>query len=165
MFSLLNKSNELGLPVDVQLELFDKTVLPVMLYGCKVWGYENINVFESSYLRYLKYTLKLKKSTPNCMLYGERDVDNIDITVKCRIISFWLKLATYDNESKFAVKMFYYLKSLHDEVVVYLKWYAFVKKILDDCGLSHFWYNIANVNSECLVEAINYKLRLKDHFK
>ena len=36
MFSLLNKSNELGLPVDVQLELFDKTVLPVMLYGCEI---------------------------------------------------------------------------------------------------------------------------------
>ena len=30
MLSLLNKGNELGLPVDVQLELFDKTVLPVM---------------------------------------------------------------------------------------------------------------------------------------
>ena len=26
----------------MQPELFDKTVLPVMLYGCKVWGYENI---------------------------------------------------------------------------------------------------------------------------
>ena len=45
MFSLLNKSNELGLPVDVQLELFDKTVLPVMLYGCEIWGYENIKLF------------------------------------------------------------------------------------------------------------------------
>ena len=42
MFSLLNKSNELGLPIDVQLELFDKTVLPVMLHGCEICGYENI---------------------------------------------------------------------------------------------------------------------------
>ena len=107
MFSLLNKSNELGLPIDVQLELFDKTVLPVMLYGCEIWGYENINLFESFYLRYLKYILKLKKSTPNCMLYGELGVYKIDITVKCRMISFWLKLATDDNENKFAVKMFY----------------------------------------------------------
>ena len=47
MCSLLNKSNELGLPVDVQLESFDKTVLPVMLYGCEVCGYENIKLFES----------------------------------------------------------------------------------------------------------------------
>ena len=55
MFSLLNKSNELGLPIDVQLELFDKTVLHVMLYGCEIWGYENIKLLESFYLRYLKY--------------------------------------------------------------------------------------------------------------
>ena len=76
MFSLLNKSNELGLPVDVQRELFDKTVLPVMLYGCEIWGYENIKMFESFYLRYLKYILKVKKSSPNCMLYGELGVYN-----------------------------------------------------------------------------------------
>ena len=132
MFSLLNKSNELGLPVDVQLELFDKTVLPVKLYVCEVWGYENIKLFESFYLRYLKYILKLNKSTSNCMLYGELGVHKIDITVKCRMISFWLKLATDENENKFAIKMFYYLKSLHDEGIVHFKWYAFVKKILDD---------------------------------
>ena len=132
MFSLLNKSNELGLPVDIQLELFDKLVPPVMLYGCEIWGYENIKLFESFYLRYLKYILKVKKSTLNCMLYGELGVYKIDITVKCRMISFWLKLATDDNENKFAVKMFYYLKSLHDEGIVYFKWY-------DNYGFSHFW--------------------------
>ena len=43
------------------------------------------------------------------MLYGELGVYKIDITVKCRMISFWLKLATDDNENKFVVKMFYYL--------------------------------------------------------
>ena len=78
------------------------------------------------------------------------------------MISFWLKLAD-DNEIKFAVKMFYYLKSLHNECFVDFRWYALVKKFPDDCGFSHFWYNIANVNSKWLVEAI--KLRLKDQFK
>ena len=35
--------------------------------------------------------------------------------------------------------------------------------MIDYCGFSHFWCNIANVNSKWLVEAIN--LRLKDQFK
>ena len=81
--------------------------------------YGDMKIF---YLRYLKYILKLKTSTPSCMLYGKLGVHNIDITVKCRMISFWLKLATDDNENKFAVKMFDYFKSLHDECIVYFKW-------------------------------------------
>ena len=37
MFTLLNKCNTLDLPIDVQLDLFDKTILPIMTYGCKVF--------------------------------------------------------------------------------------------------------------------------------
>ena len=39
------------------------------------------------------------------MLYGELGVIKIDITVKCRMISFRLKLATDDDENKFSVKI------------------------------------------------------------
>ena len=78
------------------------------------------------------------------------------------MISFWLKLAD-DNEIKFAVKMFYYLKSLHDECFVDFRWYALLKKFLMIVDFLIFGFNIANVNSKWLVEAI--KLRLKDQFK
>ena len=30
------------LPVDLSLQLFDNLVLPVLLYGCEVWGYSDI---------------------------------------------------------------------------------------------------------------------------
>ena len=36
MFALLSKGRKLKLPVDIMLDLFDKTVLPVLLYGCEV---------------------------------------------------------------------------------------------------------------------------------
>ena len=38
-FALLNKCNTLDLPLDVQLDLFDKTILPIMIYDCEVWGF------------------------------------------------------------------------------------------------------------------------------
>ena len=41
MFALLSKGRRLKLPIDIMLDLFDKTVVPVLLYGCEVWGYEN----------------------------------------------------------------------------------------------------------------------------
>ena len=43
MFSLVTKSRRLQLPVDLQLELFDKTVLPVLLYGCEVWYFTDFS--------------------------------------------------------------------------------------------------------------------------
>ena len=37
MFSLLHKSRQLQLPIDIQLQLFDVLVKPVFLCGCEVW--------------------------------------------------------------------------------------------------------------------------------
>ena len=36
MFALLSKGRVFQLPVDIMLEMFNKTVLPIMLYGCEV---------------------------------------------------------------------------------------------------------------------------------
>ena len=51
MFALLSKGRVLNLPVDVMLELFDKTVLPIMLYGCEIWGFGNNNILETAFLK------------------------------------------------------------------------------------------------------------------
>ena len=39
MFSLLKKSRVLNLPIDLQLDLFDKLVTPILLYGSEIWAY------------------------------------------------------------------------------------------------------------------------------
>ena len=39
LFALLKKSNFLGLPFDIQIDHFDKTVKPILLYGAGLWGY------------------------------------------------------------------------------------------------------------------------------
>ena len=38
MFSLLKKIRILNLPIELQIDLFNKMVKPVLLYGCKLWG-------------------------------------------------------------------------------------------------------------------------------
>ena len=46
MFSLLRKSRQLQLPIDIQLQLFDVLVKPVLLYGCEVWAHEGTDLLE-----------------------------------------------------------------------------------------------------------------------
>ena len=38
MFTLFRKARILRLPVDITLELFDKTIVPILLYGVEIWG-------------------------------------------------------------------------------------------------------------------------------
>ena len=44
MFSIFKRSRVLNLPIDIQLNLFDSMVTPILLYGCEAWENENIDV-------------------------------------------------------------------------------------------------------------------------
>ena len=46
-------------------------IKPILTYGSELWGYGNLDVIERVQLKYLKYILKMKMSTPNFMVYGE----------------------------------------------------------------------------------------------
>ena len=39
MRSVVKKARRDKLPIDLQFDLFDKMVMPVILYGCEIWGY------------------------------------------------------------------------------------------------------------------------------
>ena len=68
MFSLLKKCRKLNLPLDIQLELFDKCVQPVLLYGCEIWGCQSIDMLSKFQLRFIKLVLGVHKPTPLCMV-------------------------------------------------------------------------------------------------
>ena len=43
MFSLLRKIRYLDLPIDCQINLFDSTILPILTYGCEIWGFGDLS--------------------------------------------------------------------------------------------------------------------------
>ena len=67
----LKRSRVLNLPIDIQLTLLDSMLTQILLYGCEAWRNKNIDVIEKLYLRYCKYVLHLKTSTPTCMVLGK----------------------------------------------------------------------------------------------
>ena len=44
MFSLLRKFKCLHLPFDIQIDLFNKIVKPVLLHGSEIWGFGNLDI-------------------------------------------------------------------------------------------------------------------------
>ena len=93
IFSLIKKARKGNLPIDIQFDLFDKTVLPIILYGCEIWGYSNLKTLEKLHLKFCKLVLKLKDSTPSIMVYGETGRFNLEYYAKKRMINFWGTIA------------------------------------------------------------------------
>ena len=89
MFSLLSKASNLQLNTDITLKLFDTLVLRILLFGCEVWGQENIEQIEVFYRNYIRRLLGISKLTAKCMIYGEIGKYALESTISKRIISFW----------------------------------------------------------------------------
>jgi len=93
MYEVLKRGRTHNLSVECQLELFDKIVKPILLYGSEIWRFsKNIDCLEKIQLRFCKLLLKLKSSTPKYMIYGELGRFPIEIDIKIRMMSFWARL-------------------------------------------------------------------------
>ena len=141
MFALLKKCSRLNLPLDIGLDLFDKTVLPVMTYGCEVWGPSMTDLAGKLQLKFLKFLLDLRKSTPSMMVFGEVGKSPIEVDVKCRVLSYWFKLRSPDNISKLSSVAYRFLFLLHKQGKYDSTYILAVKNMLIDIGMSGLWLN------------------------
>ena len=71
---VLRKIRYFKLPINCQLDLFDKVIKPILLYSCEVWGYENLDFIERMHLILFKLILNLKIKYSDCMVYGETGI-------------------------------------------------------------------------------------------
>ena len=94
MHLLFMRINNLSLPLDLQLKLFDHTVLPMLCYGSEIWGFENLKLIANIHNEFLRKITKVRNSTPMYMLYAELGRYPIEITIKCRMIGFWNRIIT-----------------------------------------------------------------------
>ena len=117
-----------------------------------------MDIIESLQLEFLKYILHVKKSTPNCFVYGETGQYPLYIHVNSRLIKFWHKLKV-DTEDKLSSSMLKTLSECSDFNIFQSDWLSKVKKILDDCGLSFVWLNPKSVSTEWLYKKIMSSLK------
>ena len=149
LFSMLVKTKKLNMPIDIECNLFEKLVFPILLYGCEIWGFHCVNMLETFYRKFLKKILHLRPSTPSCMVYGEVGKLPLQVTVDKHMINYWIRLLNKDSTSYASIIYTITLK-LFISGEYKTQWLSRVKCILDNCGLSYIWLNQNRIDkSKC----------------
>ena len=99
MFLLLTRIQNLNLPLDLQMKLYDQTVMPILIYGSEILGFENTDSIETVHNDFLRKITRSKRSTPMYMVYAELGRHPISLDVNCRMISFWTKIITGKHQN------------------------------------------------------------------
>ena len=94
LYLLLMRINNLNLPLDLQLKLFDHTVMSILCCASENFGFENLKTIETIHNEFLRKLTKARTSTPMYMLYAELGRYPVELYVKCRMISFWNRIIT-----------------------------------------------------------------------
>ena len=134
MHLLFIRANNLDLPIDLQIKLFDNTVLPILTYGSEIHGHSYLEIIERIHTEFLRKITKSRKSTPKYMLYAELGRHPIQIDVKVRMIEYWSSVLN-GKQSKLSYQIYKYMYKSQNNY----KWPTYIKSILNDCGLNYIW--------------------------
>ena len=91
MHLLLKRIRTFNLLLDLQLKVFDHTVVPILLYGSEVWGLKT-DIIEKLHNEFLRKITHLRKSTPLYMLQAELGRYTLTINIKLRMLNYWFSL-------------------------------------------------------------------------
>ena len=138
MFALLTKSRRLMLPIDIQCELFDKIIVPILIYGSEVWGFSNLSDIEIFHRKYLRCLLRLRKSTAKCMTYGELGRQPLSCKIYSRMLNYWAKISE-ERGTKLTHLMYRIVLNLHRANEFHSPWLLKIKNLLDITGNSELW--------------------------
>ena len=136
LLSLRRTFREKIIPIDCQIEMFDKVIEPILLYGCEIWGMENTEKIEQFRLKSLKQILQIRNSTPAYIIYGELGKMPLKTTIKTRMLRFWTRIKMGKTE-----KISSQLLNLMTKDACGYKWVNYIKNILDTTGNTYIWLN------------------------
>ena len=139
MFGLNSKAVRLQLPPDIQIDLFEKMVVPICLYGSEIWGYANIEPVEVFYRKFIKRVLGLQKSTPNCITYGEIGKYPLAVEIQKRMLLFWVNISE-GKQTKLSSIMYNLIYALHVNGTYDSPWLMKIKSIICNSGNPFLWY-------------------------
>ena len=157
-FSLMNRCKDRHIPIDCKLELFEKCIEPILLYGCEIWGVEDSTLLEKFRLKCYKIIMKAKTSTPGYMLYGELGLLPLSYHIQKRMITYWGKIIQSPT-STISHQLYSIMRYESETNGVTYKWPDCISKILNNSGFGNIWRSQTPLSK---LDIKNIHQRLKD---
>ena len=111
MFAMLRRCTALGIDnVHVKCHLFDHLVVPILCYGCEIWGADiikscrnledsrQVKEIEKMHRKFLKICLGVRDSTPDGIVMYELRRQPIIIKIVKQIFNFWNRIQVRDDD-------------------------------------------------------------------
>ena len=134
---IINKLMKKGnIPFDVACQLFDKMIVPILVYAAEIWGCNSYEYIERIHRKFLRQQLGVSSSTSNIVVYGETGRYPLSVIYLVKCVKYWLKLVEMDNNRypKACYKMLYNLDENNRQT-----WVSFVKETLYKYGFMYAW--------------------------
>ena len=81
-----------GIPITLALDLFDKIVLPILIYGAEIWGTKYAGPIEAVHIQYCKYILRVSSRMSNAAVMGELGRHPLYIHYFRRCVKCWFNI-------------------------------------------------------------------------
>ena len=160
-FSLVARIRKLSLPIDIQINLFDTCILPILLYGSEVWGFSNLKNVEVFQNQFFKHALKLHTKTPNAFVLGEVGKFKIEKYIKQRMLNFWINVST-GKATKISTILYNYVKNKVDKDESQSKWFVYIKNTLHDIDLGKHWDGDTSNELYCsMIQSASFKREIE----
>ena len=93
LFTMRTQSAKLGYPPPILLtHIFDVLVVPILEYGCEIWGWMSCPELEKIHRQFCKFALNDPTSATNLGIFGELGRFPLNVKRYTRVIKFWSKL-------------------------------------------------------------------------
>ena len=137
--------------------LFDQMVVPVLIYGCELWGFKKSETIERVQYKFCKYILNVGQNTPNAAALGDCGRFPLFVTCLLRCIKFWVKLL-HMPEHRYQKQVYSMLINLDNSGKS--NWVSHVRTLLFESGFGYVWMaqGVGDVNN-FLKE---FEVRVKD---
>jgi hypothetical protein len=133
LFTLNSLFDVVPVALSEKLKLFDSMILPILNYGCEIWGFHNSPDIEKVYVKFLKQILHVRQQTTNVTVYGEVGRVPLNILRKERIIKYFYKIINTPDVLVY--------KSFMDSKINNVRgsWAIEVKTLLENLGFAYVW--------------------------